>query len=199
MAATATAGQGAPAREHARAHAGADGVGQAAAAAGAKAADAGKAALGFVERNWVWFALGAAALLAWHMLSGVAAGAGQAAAGALSGGGGAAGAAGGPGPQGPQGPPGKAGPPGKPGPRGASNNFVYHTVRGSQSLAEIARAYGVSVQSLIHANPGYGYAATHPYAPLKVGTPVLVTRSRASVLQLRAYRQRRSGGAKAQP
>jgi hypothetical protein len=55
------------------------------------------------------------------------------------------------------------------------------------------------VQSLVHANPTYQYGAKHPNAPLKVGTAVLVPRSRASVVQLRAYRQRRSGGAKAQP
>lgn len=158
---------------------------------GARLAQAAQGAAHWVGEHWVWFAVAAAALLAWHMVSGLAAGAGQAAAGAL---GGAAGAAGGAGPSGAQGPPGPTGPPGPPGPKGpagASNDFVYHTVRGGQSLAEIARAYGVSVQSLIHANPTYQYGAKHPNAPLKVGTAVLVPRSRASVVALQRYRRSR--------
>lgn len=165
--------------EHARAPAKAEGT-------LAKVQSAGGAAFNFAKAHWGLFALGAAAFLAWRLLNNASVGAaGAVAGGALAGAG--AGAAGIAGPQGQRGPAGRAG---QKGPSGASAAFVYRT-RGRQTFAQVARAYGISVAELAHANPGLSYGASRPHAGLRPGVSILVPRSRRSVLQLRAQRQLR--------
>jgi hypothetical protein len=108
-----------------------------------------------------------------------------------------AGAQGVPGKQGAPGKPGKPGAPGKPGVSGKpglSTGFVYRTVGTSHTFAQIARAYGVSLQSLTQANPNAHFGASHPNARLKAGTSVLIPRSRQSVVQLRTYRRLHPAG-----